>query len=99
MRELRFFPVIAGSSERKVAMTPTYDRATAERTFTEYLEELSPYTFRLHSKRSVSDAADIACPYCGRALELLSIRSDTADLSFLQCGRCTEGEGLFDLYR
>ena len=99
MREIRFFPVIVGSSERKTAMTPTLDRATAERTFTEYLEELSPYTFRLHSKRSVSDAADIACPYCGRALELLSIRSDTADLSFLQCGRCIEGKGPFDLYR
>jgi len=90
MTELKYFPVIdmSGDGTQMAAMFPTNNESRASDCHKAYLEEITPYSFRLYAKIPVSHTVSISCPYCGASLLCLYEGNGTRTHSVYRCPKC-----------
>lgn len=92
MTEILYYPVVDCDvyGTEKIAMIPTTNVHSVKAQSRMWLEEMLPSYFRLYTtdNHHTTDAFNIRCPRCGKALNRISQNVTETKLGLYECRAC-----------
>ena len=94
MTEILYYPVVDCDVDgtEKIAMIPTTDVHSVKAQSRMWLEEMLPSYFRLYTtdNHHTTDAFNIRCPRCGKALNRIGKPVSNNKLGLYECRACSK---------